>query len=273
MYDLEQELKDIADYQRTQDPMLLQKLRRQFNGTIMSAIRESKTNNLDSRGLYQKAMVKLPSALLQYNVTDFKSKPSTYITTHIKGHLGNENTRLRSLVRPANEITTLQHQIGIQKELAELEGRDSSNEAIVDRLNDSRASAKRITVDAIKSALLTNRKIMSGDKTTSGETGEAISRMDAMNATNMSADEAHNANQRNDIAEQFKKKLISEGRQHDADVFNSMTSSNYYNKSGNINYSQIAIDNNLTRYKAEKVIIPKLNDEFKTFAMSKGVGV
>ena len=82
-YNREQEIELIRQYQQTQDPMLLQKLRRIFAGTINSAVMQSTSYGLDQRTLNQKAMIGFSRALMKYD--PLKGAPTTAITNSIKG--------------------------------------------------------------------------------------------------------------------------------------------------------------------------------------------
>lgn len=191
-YNKEDEKNMILEYQRTQNPMLLRKLRRTFAGTINHAIQISNTSGLDQRSLDQKALLAFQNAISSYNPS--KGAPNTHITNTIQGYLRNQNTQWQNTTRLSGEDTTLQNQLFVAKAKLEANGIDveKDREALVKEVQSMRTSKKKITDDWLKKVEDSTKKSFSGDRLI-GDTGvgEDITFMDVLNGTSTNAEEEY----------------------------------------------------------------------------------
>lgn len=182
----------ILEYQRTQDPMLLRKLRRTFAGTINHSIQMSNTFGLDQRSLDQKALLAFQNAINTYNPS--KGAPNTHITNTIQGYLRNQNTQWQNTTRLSGDDTTLQNQLFAAKSKLEANGIDveKDRDLLIKEIQNMRTSKKKVTDDWLTKVENATKKSFSGDKLMGDNgVGEDITFMDVLNGTSTSAEEEY----------------------------------------------------------------------------------
>ena len=251
-YNREQEIELIRQYQQTQDPMLLQKLRRIFAGTINSAVMQSTSYGLDQRTLNQKAMIGFSRALMKYD--PLKGAPTTAITNSIKSYINNENNRLKNTTRLLQNDTILQTQIHKAKTKLELEGKteEEIDKLLVNEISALRTSEKKVNKAWINKIKGSTRKELTGDRIM-GEagTGENLSFMDVINVQEESAEDALEKQELSNKLQSAINTLTEQEKGLFKDVNPAL-----FNPDGQVkklSWNQIAINNNYkSRYLAEK---------------------
>lgn len=251
-YNREQEIELIRQYQQTQDPMTLQKLRRIFAGTINNAIMQSTSYGLDQRTLNQKAMLGFSRALMKYD--PLKGAPTTAITNTIKWYINNENNRLKNTTRLLQNDTILQTQIHKAKTKLELEGKteEEIDELIVNEIDALRTSEKKVDKVWINKIKGSTRKELTGDRIM-GEagTGENLSFMDVLNVQEESAEDMLEKQELSAKLQSSMNILTDQEKGLFKDVNPTLFSPDSQSKK--LSWNQIAINNNYgSRYLAEK---------------------
>lgn len=263
-YNREQEIELIKQYQQTKDPMVLQRLRRIFAGTINSAIMQSSSYGLDQRTLNQKAMIAFSRALTHYD--PLKGAPTTAITNGIKGYINNENNRLKNTTRLVQNDTILQTQIHKAKVKLELEGKkeEEIENQLLNEVSGLRSSKEKVDKNWINKIQNSTRKELIGDRVI-GEsgTGEDLTFMDVNNTQKETAEEMF---ERQELANRFQRALSTLSAQEQGLIRDKNPEMiNGADKGKKLSWNYIAINNNYgSRYLAEKAYedsIKKLREE------------
>lgn len=265
-YNREQEIELIRQYQQTQDPMVLQRLRRIFAGTISSAVMQSTSYGLDQRTLNQKAMVAFSRALKHYDPS--KGAPTTAITNSIKWYINNENNRLKNTTRLLQGDTILQTQIHKAKTKLELEGKNEAeiDKQLLDEVSKLRVSKEKVDKSWIEKIQNSTRRELTGDRIM-GESGvgENLTFMDVMNTQEETAEEMFN---RQEMSRKFQKALSTLTEQEQGLIKDKNPALVGMPESGKkLSWNRIAINNNYSsRYLAEKAYeksIEKIREEME----------
>lgn len=264
-YNREQEIEMIKQYQQTQDPRLLQKLRRVFAGTITSAIMQSSSYKLDQRTLNQKANIAFARALMHYDPS--KGAPTTAITAHIKGYLLNENNRLKNTTRLVQNDTILQTQIHKAKTKMELEGKSEQQieENLLNEVSALRNSREVVDRNWINKIQNSTKKELTGDRVLGQSgVGEDLSFMDVLNTQKETAEEMF---ERQELSNRFERALSTLSPQEQGLIRDKNPGITGGDASKKLSWNQIAINNNYSsRYLAEKAYedsMKKLREEMQ----------
>lgn len=265
-YNREQEVELIRQYQQTKDPMVLQRLRRIFAGTINSAVMQSTSYGLDQRTLNQKAMTAFSRTLMNYDPS--KGAPTTAITNGIKGYINNENNRLKNTTRLVQNDTILQTQIHKAKTKLELEGKseDEIDKQLLNEVSGLRTSKEKVDKSWIEKIQNSTRRELTGDRVM-GESGvgENLTFMDVLNTQEETAEEMYD---RLEMSRKFQKALSTLTEQEQGLVKDKNPAlAGLPDSDKKISWNRIAINNNYaSRYLAEKAYeksIEKIREEME----------